>query len=302
MRRKLTSQKVKVESLLTTVGRFYQAVAREPSGSKLEVLLTYVRLKTKAWFFGHFPRFTPERERIFGSTVRFGDYAMFVYMFEEQFVEKIYWVDTPNRDPLILDCGANVGMSILFFKRYYPDCKIIAFEPDPTIFDLLRTNLETNGVTGVELHNKAVALTEGELVLSVDPGRPSGVHSTVVSVSEDRRNVTVGAVKLSEYFDRADIVKLDIEGAELQVLQELTNSGKLANVLQMILEYHHHLLDNKKSVLGEFLSILEANGWTYHVSSNRINWSPQPRSQDMLIHAYQPGAAGGWSPPDGPGD
>lgn len=284
----------RVNNLLSTLGRFAAVGSMEPFGHKIELLFTYARLKLKAWFFSWAPVTAPTQERFLGWRVRFPDYNVFVFLFEEQFVEKLYRVDIPNDDPVILDCGANIGMSILFFRRYYPHCKIIAFEPDPEMFEILKQNIERNGLADVELHNKAVAKTQGQLMLSVDPDRPSGIHSTVVAERDIGRTVIVEAVRLSDCFDKADILKLDIEGAESQVIEELHASRRLNDVLQMILEYHHHLLDNEKSELAGFLRILEHNGWNYHLSSRRVTWGPRPRSQDIIIHAYQPQAATGW--------
>lgn len=295
MKSGMRGQKERVRGFLSTINGFFQILANEPAGGKLKVLLTYARLKIKSSFFSLVPRFTPKHERIFGWTVMFPDYGMFVYMFEEQFVAKSYWLDTSNRAPMIVDCGANVGMSILFFKHYYPGCRIVAFEPDPRVFKLLESNVRGNGFSDVELHNKAVADAPGTLLLSIDPEQPSGVHSTIIAKSDDRHTLTVEAVKLSDFFERADVVKLDIEGAELQVLQELSSSGKLQNVLQLIIEYHHHLRGDSEDALGRFLRIFEERGWSYHLSAKRVNWSPQPRFQDMLVHAYQPGAATGWA-------
>ena len=53
------------------------------------------------------------------------------YLFNETFVNAQYYFESDNDWPTIIDCGSNIGMSVLFFKRLYPQSKIIAFEPDP---------------------------------------------------------------------------------------------------------------------------------------------------------------------------
>jgi predicted O-methyltransferase YrrM len=55
---------------------------------------------------------------------------------------KIYRFNSLITKPLILDCGANVGVSVLYFKRLYPDAEIIAFEPDEDVFAILKQNYE----------------------------------------------------------------------------------------------------------------------------------------------------------------
>ena len=52
--------------------------------------------------------------------------------------------------PRILDCGANVGLASLYFKRLYPQARITAYEADPDIYQCLRNNLRRNGASDVE--------------------------------------------------------------------------------------------------------------------------------------------------------
>jgi tRNA G46 methylase TrmB len=68
------------------------------------------------------------------------------------------WNDflTENETPLILDCGANIGISVLNYRRKYPSAKIIAFEPDPTFLPVLKKNLETNQAADVSIVEAAV--------------------------------------------------------------------------------------------------------------------------------------------------
>src|SRR5262245_6977657 len=62
-----------------------------------------------------------------------GGGASFVYMFEEIFAKASYSFHSDTDRPLIFDCGSNIGMSVLFFKKLYPTARITAFEPDPRI-------------------------------------------------------------------------------------------------------------------------------------------------------------------------
>ena len=54
-----------------------------------------------------------------------------------------------NKGSYVIDCGANIGMSITYFKRLYPKSKIIGFEPDPKIFETLKKNIRV--VDGIEI-------------------------------------------------------------------------------------------------------------------------------------------------------
>src|SRR5581483_2248051 len=63
--------------------------------------------------------------RAMGMTLHFVDFEALLVVFEEMFARQPYAVDDLPARPLIVDCGANVGMSILYFKRRYPDAEIV---------------------------------------------------------------------------------------------------------------------------------------------------------------------------------
>ena len=65
------------------------------------------------------------------------DIPSFIWQFKEIFVDEIYKFDSKDEEPVIYDCGANIGMSCLYFKILYPKARITAFEGDPIITDVL---------------------------------------------------------------------------------------------------------------------------------------------------------------------
>src|ERR1041384_2594292 len=103
------------------------------------------------------------RLRCFGYTVRINDAANFYVLRKDIFVRRIYHFEAQRPDPLILDCGSNIGMSILYFKQAYPKSRVIGFEPDPSIFPYLKENVERAGLPDVKLIQSAVAAQQGTL-------------------------------------------------------------------------------------------------------------------------------------------
>ena len=84
-----------------------------------------------------------------------------------------------------------------------------------------------------------------------------------------------------------DLLKLDIEGMEEPVLDELAASGKLALVREMVVEVHHNL-PNSPSRLSRILALLEHNGFHYHVVNfNSSSMSDCSSFQDVVIHAQR---------------
>ena len=81
------------------------------------------------------------------------------YLINEIFNDEIYSIDHVQKAPLIIDCGANIGLSLIYFKLIRPQSKIIAFEPDIESFKTLKRNVSLHGFLDVILFNKAVSNT-----------------------------------------------------------------------------------------------------------------------------------------------
>src|SRR3989344_6241937 len=92
------------------------------------LLVTYLKLQFKYLIFTLIFKYKLTSESIFGFKINVLDYWAFLGMFEEIFIQKQYYFDSRNRRPLIVDCGSNIGLSVVFFKILYPEAKIIAFE------------------------------------------------------------------------------------------------------------------------------------------------------------------------------
>ena len=91
------------------------------------------------------PRYKKGTTKIFGFDFTFVDSASFIGQYEEIFKKQSYKFIPINDQPIIIDCGSNIGVSILYYFRQYPKAKIIAFEPDKNIFQVLKKNIEKAG-------------------------------------------------------------------------------------------------------------------------------------------------------------
>src|SRR5438105_2732424 len=95
--------------------------------------------------YGRTPRHTPRRVRVHGWELDVVDVASFLAAYGSIFVNHCYAFRSGTQSPLILDCGANIGLSTLYFKRAFPNARIIAFEPDPRVYEALVHNVHGNG-------------------------------------------------------------------------------------------------------------------------------------------------------------
>ena len=87
-----------------------------------------------------FPRYTEEIIEFLNYKFKVPDCLSFIHQFKDIFVEEIYNFTSENNFPVIIDCGANIGTSCIYYKKIYPDSKIYAFEADSKIFDILKEN------------------------------------------------------------------------------------------------------------------------------------------------------------------
>jgi hypothetical protein len=70
-------------------------------------------------------RFTETKTLLLGEKIRIPDAASFLFMRDEVFRKEIYKYTTTNATPYIIDCGANIGLSIIYFKQLFPDAIIV---------------------------------------------------------------------------------------------------------------------------------------------------------------------------------
>jgi len=208
-------------------------------------------------------------------------------LYDEIFVREEYFFNSDKVNPVIFDCGANIGMATLFFKWLYPESTVTAFEPDPDSFGLLQHNIKANHLQRVSAYNIALWDSEARIPFFVDDHEHGAL---TMSTKRDRgrgRQIEVEARRLSDFIaGPVDLLKVDVEGAETRVLCELIASGKMAYVRRMILEYHHHI-GKEPAQLGSFFTMLEHSGWNYQLNTWSFPLSKVGSFQDILIYAYR---------------
>jgi FkbM family methyltransferase len=225
---------------------------------------------------------------ILGYRFDFTDYHNFWFLFHEIFLSQDYHFTTDKDRPYILDCGSNIGSSILYFKKIYPRAIIDGFEPFDRAFHVLKRNIDVNHLQDVTIHRLALSDRKGSNHLFYDPSNPgSSVRSLHRETAEDAASVVVETATLSSYIDRTvDFLKMDIEGSEIAVMQDLHNAQKLPLIRKAAIEYHHHF-ESDKDCLSHLLHILEQNNFGYHVHSilGHPHWRGQV--QGIMIYAYR---------------
>jgi FkbM family methyltransferase len=252
------------------------------------MLRAYLKIELKRFFVAGLLKRPITRETFFGYSIHFFDYNTFATLFEELYVADVYYFTSLSAEPLIVDCGSNIGLSVLYFKRLYPQGRVIAFEPDRATFQMLEQNVRANNLAGVTLVNKALYDSVGSVPFYVSPDQPGLlVQSTRKENLVSSQITMVETEKLSTYLtEPIDFLKMDIEGAEEQVLTDLKETGKLDLVREIVLEYHHHLTP-REDKLGVFLKMLEQTNFGYQLKAVVVPPFRKGEFQALMLYAYQ---------------
>jgi FkbM family methyltransferase len=146
---------------------------------------------------------------------------------------------TSGKTPLIVDAGANIGASAVYFHHSFPEAQLIAIEPERGNFDLLRVNTER---LPVECVQAALASSAGTFGV-VDPGKGHWGYRTVAGV--DKAVHAVQSVMLNDiYASHADtvpfIAKIDIEGGESDLFA--ANTEWVDHTPIIIIELHDWMM------------------------------------------------------------
>jgi FkbM family methyltransferase len=142
----------------------------------------------------------------------------------------------------ILDLGANIGLSAIYFARCYPESRIACVEPMPGNLKLLIRNLRENAV---EAEVIAAAIDAKDGVVAMEYGAADYGHKIAVaapsSVSLEVASVSVPSILRRLGWDRIGLLKIDIEGHESVLLSQACEW--LADVDALCVEYHHHFAE-----------------------------------------------------------
>ena len=172
-----------------------------------------------------------------------------IELYQEIFKENNHFIVpgfSPKLFETVIDIGANQGFFLLKLKQYNPNCTILAVEPNPKEYNKLKRNLQVNEISGVHLVQKAVAASPGLMKFETIPqiGTIGGWNVKIPErpwiKEEFIHTIEVESITLDLLFEqydlkRVDLLKMDVEGMELEIL---TNSNVVEKIEKLVVEYH----------------------------------------------------------------
>jgi FkbM family methyltransferase len=167
----------------------------------------------------------------------------------EVFLEREYALELQSEPTVILDLGSNVGASIVFFRARYPQARIVAVEPDPRAFARLRANVaQLDGVTvlnlaaaGADDRRPFYQATESWLS---SLHLPEGESASSESIEVETRTLESLLAELG--IDHVDLLKIDVEGAEEEILPGFAG---LAGVGAVVGEIHPDVVGDPEGLV-----------------------------------------------------
>ena len=194
-----------------------------------------------------------------------------------------------GRKPLIVDCGANIGCSVLWFNTRYPEAHIVAVEPAPANFALLRVN--SRGLD-VDLRQAGIGAVDGTAWVH-DPGGDTGMGCRTNEHGEgDEIHIlsleTVMASKLTSSYVPF-LLKVDIEGAEKSLF-----SGPAAILDQfplILMEPHDWMLPGQQTS-AEFFRFHGQAGREFVMKDENIG----SIAHDPALSTFAPAASSNGKP------
>jgi FkbM family methyltransferase len=181
----------------------------------------------------------------------------------EAFGDKRYALPEGVQPRTILDLGANIGASVLWFHRRFPGAEIHAVEPDGRALRKLRRNVA--GLPGVTVHHLALAGEDGRRTFY--EAEQTWSSSLMAEAAGGGRPTTVAALTLEALMrdhvgrQRVDLLKLDVEGAEWEVLPR----QRLAEVANAVAgELHAGLLGDEG---------LERDAWRHGLQDFEVRFA-----------------------------
>jgi FkbM family methyltransferase len=156
---------------------------------------------------------------------------------------------TPKQGDIVVDIGAHIGLyTIISSKRVGTNGKVIAIEADPGNFEMLNRNIKLNQLTNVIALNYAVYSKETKIKLYLPSGESGFTkYNTIVSdwANNEDKFVEVNANTLDYLLQLNQIreeevnwIKIDVEGAEFEVLKGATNVLSKSKNIALLMELH----------------------------------------------------------------
>ena len=194
--------------------------------------------------------YSEKATRVLGRRMEFFNWEALHHLYDEVVLGGCYAFDADVEHPWIIDAGANVGLSTLWFALAYPTARITAIEADTHAVELLRRNVERNGLGQVDV-----------------------VHGRI---GASDRHDDVPTLSLLELVDgHIDMLKLDLDGTQIDAVLDLARDGGLDHVRTLTIEYH----DSPDERLTALFDVMRDREFDCHIGPTTEHRALEPAAR-----------------------
>lgn len=192
-----------------------------------------------------------------------------------------WWVHAPaiGREPLLIDCGLgkDISFTAAFLRRFggtavgvdpNPEAIAYAFAHRPPGLEIRHEAFWSEAGREIAFH---LPRPSGQLPQGADgvSGSILASHAYAGGGTLKVRTTCLGEVLARAGRDSCDVLKLDIEGAEYEVLDALAKGGELRRTRQLLVEFHHHCTERTERDTAEAMCLVERSGFRLAHLENR---------------------------------
>lgn len=183
--------------------------------------------------------------------------------YREIYIKRHYSFQCNTATPIIIDAGGNIGMSAIWFKRSFPNSRLTVYEADPNLAATITRNMQSAGLTDVEVCQTAVWDKDGFVAFDNTGADKGAISST--------GRIQVPSINLSSRIPQhVDMLKLDVEGAEYDIINRMSVEGTLSRIQHIVAEYHITRADVDRFL--ESLRLIRASGMQLAFSAELGPW------------------------------
>jgi FkbM family methyltransferase len=201
---------------------------------------------------------------------------------------------------VVLDLGANIGYFTLLAAKLVGDRgRVHAFEPEPRNYHYLRRNIEMNGYRNVFAYQKGVSNISGKTRLYICPydsghhtiNKPNGIKKYRPDYGGEIKEIEIDVVATDDFLkdkiERVDIIKVDIEGAEVLAFDGMRNMLKANQNVKIFLEFFPLLIQEMDNSPEEFFRQLQED-YKFTIFAIARDYSINSVGEDYIrIQNYQ---------------
>jgi FkbM family methyltransferase len=192
--------------------------------------------------------------------------------FHQIFTFRDYDIPLPFEPRTIIDAGANIGFASVYFANKFPGANIVCVEPEKSNFEILQKNIQ--GYANITPLKNAISNEGGTTFNVVDGGGGNWGFMTLSESATTKGKIvdTVATISIGEIvaqmgFDRIDLLKIDIEGAEKELFENNYETW-LPKTRCLIIELHDGM---KPGCSKSFFSAISKYDFSYrHRGENLI--------------------------------